>query len=103
VSAYVVSPQARQDLIEIAEYVADVDLDAAFRLRDRLFAAFALLAARPGLGHVRDDLAPSRLRVRFWPVGRYLVIYRQAGAAIQIVRVLSAYRDIAALLTPEPG
>jgi len=36
--------------------------------------------------------------LRFWPVGRYLVIYRTIDGGIEIVRVFSAYRDISALL-----
>jgi toxin ParE1/3/4 len=76
VTGYLISPQARQDLFEISDYIADDNLDAALRLRDRLFAAFGRLATRPGLGHVRGDLVPAEFGVRFWPVGSYLVIYR---------------------------
>lgn len=101
-TSYGLSPDARQDLIDIVEYIADDNLSAAYRLRDRLFAAFDLLAERPGLGHVRDDLIPRESRVRFWAVGTYLVIYRPIGDAIQIVRVLSGYRDIAAILDRLP-
>lgn len=99
-TGYAVSQEARQDLFEITDYVAVNNLDAALRLRDRLFAAFDRLAKRPGLGHVRTDLAPAEFGVRFWPVATYLVIYRPSGRGIQIVRVLSGYRDIAAILNP---
>ena len=97
-TGYLVSPQARQDLFEITDYIADDNLDAALRLRDRLFAAFDRLAKRPGLGHVRTDLVPAAFGVRFWPVASYLVIYRPSEPIIEIVRVLSGYRDVAALL-----
>lgn len=53
------------------------------------------LAQHPGLGHVRDDLADESLKVR--PVHSYLVIYRPDSSPLQVVRVLSGYRDIAAL------
>lgn len=52
-------------------------------------------AERPGLGHARDDLADETLRV--WTVHSYLVIYRPETRPLQVVRVLSGYRDIAAL------
>ena len=100
---YVVSPLARQDILEITDYIAADNLDAAVRLRDRLFAAFAGLAKRPGLGHARDDLVSREAGVRFRPVGAYLVIYRPTGRTVQIVRVLSGYRDIATILGPPPG
>ena len=41
--------------------------------------------------------------MRFWPVDSYLVIYRQTSGEVQIVRVLSGYRDIAAILADNPG
>lgn len=97
-SRYRLSPEARQDILDITDYIAADNVDAAFRLRDRLFAVFDRLARRPALGHVRDDLIARTSGVRFWPVGAYLVIYRPAEHALQIVRVLSGYRDIGAIL-----
>lgn len=97
-TGYVVSPLARQDIIEITDYVAADNLSAALRLRDRLFAAFDLVGKRPSLGHVRDDLISREAGVRFWPVGTYLVVYRPTSETVQIVRVLSGYRDIATIL-----
>lgn len=79
------------------------NLSAAYRLRDRMFAAFDRLADQPGLGHVRDHLIGRAVGVRFWPVGSYLVIYWQTSGEVQIVRVLSGYRDIAAILADNPG
>ncbi|MBW4090781.1 MAG: type II toxin-antitoxin system RelE/ParE family toxin [Proteobacteria bacterium] len=97
-TGYRLSPEARRDILDITDYVAADNVDAALRLRDRLFAAFDRLARRPGLGHVRDDLIARTAGVRFWPVGVYLVIYRPLEATIGIVRVLSGYRDLAAIL-----
>ncbi len=97
-SGYLVAPRARDDLFEIIDYIADDNPDAALRARDRLFAAFDRLAKRPGLGHARPDLVPAAFGVRFWPVGTWLVVYRPSAPTIEIVRVLSGYRDIAAIL-----
>jgi plasmid stabilization system protein ParE len=100
VTAYVVSPQARQDLIDITDYIAADSLSAALKLRDRLFEAFGQLAEQPGIGHVRDDLIARKAGVKFWPVGSYLVVYRAKQPTIQVVRVLSGYWDISAILAP---
>ncbi len=97
-TGYVVSPRAKQDILDITDYIAADNFNAALRLRDRLFTAFDRLAERPALGHVRDDLISRTSGVRFWPVGTYLVIYRPAEWTIQIVRVLSGYRDVRAIL-----
>ena len=49
------------------------------------------------MGHYREDLAAKP--VRFWPVHSYLVIYRPEQRPVQIVRVLSGFRDIRTLLS----
>jgi hypothetical protein len=40
VNGYVMSPQARQNILDIMSSMAADDLEAAHRLRDRLFEAF---------------------------------------------------------------
>ena len=55
-----------------------------------------MLADMPGLGHTRFDLTAQPLL--FWPVRRYLVIYRSRPDTIEIVRVLHGNRDVATLL-----
>ncbi len=92
------TPRARLDLIEIADYIGGRSPDAADRLLDRLMAACEMLDRRPALGHARPDLVPLRDDIRFWPVGRYLIVYRGDPAGIQVIRILNAYRDVAALL-----
>ena len=51
------------------------------------------LAEMPGLGHERDDLADDVLRA--WVVYSYLIIYRPDTTPLQIVRIISGYRDVA--------
>ena len=94
---YVLSPAAHDDLIEIWEYIADDSIDAADRVRDALFQAIDRLADIPHMGHIRQDLADEPLR--FWRVYRYLIVYRAEVRPIEIVRVLSAYRDIRSILS----
>jgi plasmid stabilization system protein ParE len=53
------------------------------------------LAANPSLGHRRPDLTDRP--VLFWPLRRYLIIYTPQKP-IEIVRVVSGYRDLPALL-----
>lgn len=94
-SSFVLSGPAAADLDEIHTWIARDDPTAARRVLEELRAAMHRLVDHPGLGHVRDDLADETLRV--WPVHSYLVIYRPETTPLQIVRVLSGYRDIAAL------
>lgn len=50
------------------------------------------------IGHLRPDL--TERPVRFWPVRSYLIVYRADIRPIQVIRVLSGYRDVATLLRP---
>lgn len=92
----IIAPRARLDMQEIYDYVAVRNHSAALLLQQDFRDAFALLSKHPNIGHTRFDITQKGLR--FWSVQRYMVIYRNSRDIIEIVRVLSAYRDIAALL-----
>ena len=83
-------------MLALWEYIAQDDIDAADRVRDTIREAINNLVILPGLGHRRDDVADEMLR--FWPVFSYLIVYRPQTDPLEIVRVISGYRDIAALL-----
>ena len=95
VAEVVFSPEARQDIFEIWDFIAEDNVDAADRMVGRIEDACQRLAAMPGMGHERSDITDRP--VLFWSVKSYLVIYR-SGSPVEIVRVLSGYRDIAAIL-----
>jgi plasmid stabilization system protein ParE len=90
------SPAARLDLLEIWEYIARDNLDAADRVEREIQETVSMLARNPSLGHWRRDLTSKP--VRFWPVYSYLIIYLPDSRPLEIVRILSGYRDIAELL-----
>jgi len=52
---------------------------------------FQTLATQPGIGRARDELAES---LRSFPVGNYVIFYRATQGGIEVVRVLSGFRDI---------
>ena len=95
---YVLVPEAEQDLVEIGAFVAQDSVGAAKRLITEFESAMDRLAKLPGVGHMRPDL--TERPVRFWPVRSYLIVYRPDTKPIQVIRVLSGYRDVAALLRP---
>ena len=78
----VVSLPARQDLLEIWEFIAWDNIDAADRVRDAAFRAFESLASMPELGTRRKFANPRLKGVRLWPVPgfhQYLIFYRPLG------------------------
>ena len=82
--------------LEIWEYIAQDNMDAADCVTNEIHEAVVMLAKNPGLGHVRKDLTSKS--VRFWPIYSYLIIYNPATHPLEIVRILSGYRDLTMLL-----
>jgi plasmid stabilization system protein ParE len=82
----------------IQEFISGDNPTAAEHLIDDFFAAFEHLAQWPGTGHSRVDL--TQREVLFWPVGSYLIVYRENRnlPEIQIVPVLHAARDLPSIL-----
>jgi toxin ParE1/3/4 len=86
-------PRASADLIEIWEYIAADNMDAADALIDRIDAKFQAIAAQPSMGRDRSELAPA---LRSLPIPPYVIFYRPMDGGIEIVRVLHGARDIEA-------
>jgi len=57
----------------------------------------AHLGLHPYSGHIRLDLVRNR-RVRFWPVGNYLIIYLADKKPIRVVGVVHGSRNVPVLL-----
>ncbi len=94
---YLLTPAARDDLGEIWLYVAGFNPAAADVLEEDIFAAFALVAIKPDLGHWRRDLTEKP--VRFFSVRRrYLIVYNPDTRPLEVIRVLHGARDAGPLL-----
>ena len=94
---YILSPETRDDLREIRDYVAKQGGRRLARyVLQEISTAFRFLADHAEAGHFRRDLTP--LPVKFWPVFSYLIVYDPASRPLAIVRVPHGRRDIAAIL-----
>lgn len=87
-----VSSQAEQDLDEIWLYLAKQSgsIETANGVIDSITDAFALFASTPHAGTRRDEIAPGVLG---FPVGKFIVYYREAGPHVVIARVIHGMRD----------
>ena len=93
---YFLSAVAEQDIDEIVTYIAQENTDAAITLLDAMYQAMGMLAENPELGYKREFV--KHKSVRFWPFKwHYLIVYKDCPP-IEIIRVLSGYRDIPNLL-----
>ncbi len=89
---YYLSSEAENDIDEIITYIAQENPAAAHKFLDALYDAMEKLSDNPDLGHVREDLTNNP--VKFWTFKwHYLIIYKPI-LPIEIVRILSGYRDV---------
>ena len=91
--AYILTAQAKQDLADIADVIAEQSgLAPAERVVRELQQNFQLLAQQPDVGHGRDDITDDRA-VRFWSVYSYLIVFSPAARPLAVVRILHGSRD----------
>lgn len=95
-NAYFLSQIAEQDIDDIITYIAQKNPKAAHSFIDTLYETFNTLSDHPYMGHLRKDLTdrPIRFLTFKW---HYLVVYNPTQP-LEIVRVLSGFRDIVNLL-----
>ena len=94
--ATVLTHAARDDLNAIWGYWADLNLDAADRIRDEIIAGVRRIAEMPTIGHRHREIREPSLLV--WRVRNYLIAYQPAGDPIPIVRIIDGRRDLATIL-----
>jgi toxin ParE1/3/4 len=87
----IISPEARADLLEIWQYIAADNFEAADGVLSSINDKAQSLLAHPEMGRTREELAPV---IRSIAVGSYLIFYRISDGNIEIVRVLHSARDI---------
>ena len=87
----VFSPQAKDDLSEIAAYIAQDKPIAARNFVRQLRGACQRLKAQPWAGEQCPEFSSRSYRKIVFR--NYVIIYEVGGAALQIVRVVHAARD----------
>ena len=96
---YYFTPTALRDLEDLWDFIAEDNPTAAREVVGAILSAVDHLAEFPRIGHPRDDLADETLRV--WPVDTSLIIYRPDKQPIEIIRILSGFRDLQLLFPDE--
>lgn len=91
-------PAAKQDLLDIIDYLNTLSPDAALRYYDLLAGQIASLAQMPERCPRPKDLALAARGYRCMVVQNYLVFYVVSGRTVQVRRILYGRRDYRALL-----
>lgn len=89
-----ISKEAIRDLDEIWDFIAKDSVRAADRFVDQLFEKCCEIARFEGVGRRRDELIPGMESLAF---KKYLIFFRRTDGRVQIIRILSGYRDIGSL------
>lgn len=93
-NSYIFTVTADRDLEEINDRIGEQNPDAADRLMDKIYETCKRLARFPGMGRRWDELNTP---LRSFPVNDYLIFYRPIDGGIEVVRVVSGYRDLKAI------
>lgn len=91
-------PAAKQDLLDIIDYLNTLSPDAAFRYYDLLTEQIASLSHMPERCPRPKDLALAAKGYRYLIVEKYLVFFVVVGDTVQIRRIIYGRRDYTSLL-----
>ena len=97
-------PQARRDIMRIADYIAEDSLDASDRFLDAAEESMRQLADMPGMGALRDYDNPAHTGMRLWPIpkfSKYLIFYKADEKTVTIIRVLHGAQNLQRIFGPK--
>jgi toxin ParE1/3/4 len=86
-----ISEAAVSDLTEIWIYISEDTSNTADSFIDKIYEKCELISENPHIGRQRDELMKG---IRSFPMRRYLIFYRIRSEVVEIVRILSGYRDL---------
>ena len=99
-------PQVIRDLLELATYIAEDNLDISDRFLAAAEQTFKQLSKMPEMGKTYGFTHPKLANVRQQVIKgfkNYLVFYRLVDSKVEIIRVIHGARDIAAILDEDLG
>jgi toxin ParE1/3/4 len=97
-SSYSFTNAAVKDLDDICEYIGQQNLTAASKLFDAIRKKCKLVANFPNMGKSYSKLAAN---LRGFIIEDYVVFYYPRNDGIDIVRIVSGYRDLESLFLEE--
>jgi toxin ParE1/3/4 len=89
---HILTPEAQANLLDIIDFIARDDPEAADRVLAEFESEFELIGNTPGIGHYREDLLNQHHR--FSSIYSYLIVYRWRETPIQIIAIVHGARDL---------
>jgi toxin ParE1/3/4 len=88
---------AIQDIEEIVDYIAQQSgLEQSENFLSKLESKFSKLVTFPLIGRKRDEILTN---IRTIPLDNYVILYLPIGGDIEILRIVSGYRNLSTLFT----
>jgi len=97
-SRYLITLPAKQDLREINNYLTRFSPVAVRQINEKIKQQFKRLADFPNMGQSCNQLSEG---LRRFPIEDYLIFYRPISNGVEIVRVVSGYRNIEAIFADQ--
>lgn len=91
---HIISPEANKDLESIIDYFASRNIEAGERFIDEFNKKCRYLANFPNMGRSYSDIKDY---LRGVSLNGYIIFYRITDIGIEILRVVSGYRDYPSL------
>jgi toxin ParE1/3/4 len=98
-------PQARQDIIDLADYLDQISQNLADRFLDGVEQTITSLEGMPGMGAPLHLNNPGLQGLRHHPVQgfpNHVIFYLPTDDGIDVVRILHGARDVVNILEAEP-
>ncbi|MFN6563085.1 MAG: type II toxin-antitoxin system RelE/ParE family toxin [Nostoc sp. ChiSLP01] len=93
---HIISPEASQDLSEIIDYFVTKNINAGESFVEKFDKKCRYLASFPNMGRSYENI---KVNLRGVPLDGYIILYRVIDNGIEIVRVVSGYRNIESLFS----
>ncbi len=89
---FCLTDEAQKDMQDIWLHIAQDSVPSAEKFANELEEAFFRLSRHHSLGSRRPELLD--MPVRFWVIHNYYIIYNPETDPLQILRIISSFRDI---------
>ncbi len=88
---------AKADISQITEYIAKDNKSASFLIADNFYKTFELLSKFPMAGTKKNGLIDKTVRIYIMKKN-FAIVYRINFDKIEILRILTRYQNILAVL-----
>lgn len=92
-----ITDSAKNDINNIFDFISTDNKTAALNLIDAFYKMFELLSNYPETGTLKNDLADKTIRI-YSVKKNFVLVYRIKDNKIEILRVLTRYQNIFAVL-----